>query len=75
MPTEFSAFSHIPIEELHISMRAIGALKRSQIYTLADLMNYTEEDIQLLDPDTGDEVISALRDRFSLSLPTEDAIS
>lgn len=64
----------IPVEELQLSLQALGFLKRMQINTLADLMNYTEEDLINLDQTCGQGVIDALRDRFGLHLPTDDLV-
>lgn len=62
----------IPIENLQLSMKALGSLKRTQIKTIADLMNYTEEDLKTLDPQSGEEVIQALQQRLGLTLPEND---
>jgi DNA-directed RNA polymerase alpha subunit len=64
----------IPIEALGLSLQALGALKRSQIYTVQDLLHYTEEDLRILDQPSSDEVVTALRQQFDLGLPTEDAL-
>ncbi|MCY7321931.1 MAG: hypothetical protein LH660_09070 [Phormidesmis sp. CAN_BIN36] len=62
----------MPIEDLQLSMKALGSLKRTQIKTIADLMNYTEEDLKTLDPQSGEEVIQALQQRLGLTLPEND---
>jgi DNA-directed RNA polymerase alpha subunit len=59
------------IEALDLSLRAHGALKRSQIHSIADLMNYTEEDLQILDSGSAEEIITALNKHFGLTLPQE----
>ncbi|MBC7824512.1 MAG: hypothetical protein H7126_11685 [Candidatus Parcubacteria bacterium] len=61
-----------PIEDLHLSMKTLGSLKRTQIQTIGDLMNYTEEDLKILDQESGEEVIHALQERFGLTLPEND---
>ncbi len=66
------SLDRVPIEELQLSIKAIGALKRTQIYTIADLMNYTQEDLKILDPRSGEEVISALQAKMGLTLPLND---
>jgi DNA-directed RNA polymerase subunit alpha len=62
----------ISIDTLPLSMQALGSLKRSQIQTIADLMNYTQEDLKLLDPATGEAVIQALEQHLGLTLPLND---
>ncbi len=66
------ALDHRPIEDLQLSMKALGSLKRTQIKTIGDLMNYTEEDLKILDPKSGEEVIQALQQRLGLTLPEND---
>jgi DNA-directed RNA polymerase subunit alpha len=66
------SLDRVPIEDLQLSIKAIGALKRTQIYTIADLMNYTQEDLKILDPQSGEEVISALQSKMGLTLPLND---
>lgn len=61
-----------PIEDLQLSMKTLGSLKRTQIQTIGDLMNYTEEDLKILDQKSGEEVIQALQERFGLTLPEND---
>jgi DNA-directed RNA polymerase alpha subunit len=61
-----------PIEALHLSLQAIGSLKRTQIHTIADLMNYTQEDLEILDKPSAQEVIAALQEKMGLSLPLND---
>jgi DNA-directed RNA polymerase alpha subunit len=66
------SLDRVPIEQLQLSIKAIGSLKRTQIYTIADLMNYTQEDLKILDPQSGEEVISALQSKMGLTLPLND---
>ncbi|PSB21688.1 hypothetical protein C7B65_03670 [Phormidesmis priestleyi ULC007] len=66
------ALDRRPIEDLQLSMKALGSLKRTQIQTIGDLMNYTEEDLKILDPQSGEEVIQALQQRLGLTLPEND---
>ena len=58
-----------PIETLQLSLKALGALKRTQIFTIADLLDYTQEDLIMLDPETGAEIIAALQAKLGLTLP------
>ncbi len=66
------ALDRMPIEDLQLSIKALGSLKRTQIQTIGDLMNYTEEDLKILDPQSGEEVIQALQQRLGLTLPEND---
>lgn len=66
------ALDRMPIEDLQLSIKALGSLKRTQIQTIGDLMNYTEEDLKTLDPQSGEEVIQALQQRLGLTLPEND---
>lgn len=69
--------SQIPIEELQLSVRAYNCLKRAQINTVADLLEYTEEDlleIKNFGQKSAEEVIEALQDKLGLSLPKEKPI-
>lgn len=67
-----SELNQIPVEDLQLSMRALGSLKRTQINTIDDLMNYTQEDLEILDKDCAEEIITALKERFELTLPLND---
>ncbi len=59
------------IDVLNLSYEAYGALKRSQIHTIADLLLYTEEDLRILDPRSAEEIITALQQTLHLALPTD----
>jgi DNA-directed RNA polymerase subunit alpha len=64
----------IPIEELHLSVRAYNCLKRAQINSVADLLDYTQEDlleIKNFGAKSAEEVIQALQDRLGITLPHE----
>ncbi|MBW4699740.1 MAG: DNA-directed RNA polymerase subunit alpha [Aphanocapsa lilacina HA4352-LM1] len=64
----------VPIEELQLSVRAYNCLKRAQINTVADLLEYTEEDlleIKNFGQKSAEEVIEALQDKMGLSLPKD----
>lgn len=66
--------SQIPIEELQLSVRVYVNLKRVQINTLADLLNYTQEDlleIKNVGRKSAEEIVEALQRRFGISLPRE----
>jgi DNA-directed RNA polymerase subunit alpha len=59
------------IDVLNLSYEACGALRRSQIHTIADLLLYTEEDLQILAPRSAEEIITALQQTLCLTLPIE----
>lgn len=66
--------SQIPIEELQLSVRAYNCLKRAQINSVSDLLDYTQEDlleIKNFGQKSADEVIDALRKRLGITLPQE----
>jgi DNA-directed RNA polymerase, alpha subunit, bacterial and chloroplast-type len=68
--------SQIPIEELQLSVRAYNCLKRAQINTVADLRDYTQEDlleIKNFGQKSAEEVIEALNKRLGITLPQEKA--
>ena len=68
--------SQIPIEELNLSVRAYNCLKRAQINTVADLLDYSQEDlleIKNFGQKSAEEVIEALQQRLGITLPLEKA--
>lgn len=80
MPSEFpdeeDPTSQIPIEELQLSVRAYNCLKRAQINSVADLLDYTQEDlleIKNFGQKSAEEVIEALQKRLGITLPLEKA--
>jgi len=63
--------SRIPIEELQLSVRAYNCLKRAQINSVADLLEYTQEElleIKNFGQKSAEEVIEALRQRLGITL-------
>lgn len=63
--------SQIPIEELQLSVRAYNCLKRAQINSVADLLDYTQEDlleIKNFGQKSAEEVIEALQVRLGITL-------
>lgn len=63
-----------PIEELQLSVRAYNCLKRAQINSVADLLEYSYEDlleIKNFGQKSAEEVVEALQDRFEITLPQE----
>nr|WDA99194.1 RNA polymerase alpha subunit [Gronococcus sybilensis] len=70
----YSRHKLLSIEELNLSVRAYNCLKRSQIHSIADLLNYTREDlleIRNFGQKSADEVVQALKDKLDLELPKE----
>lgn len=66
--------SQIPIEELQLSVRAYNCLKRAQINTVADLLDYSQEDlleIKNFGQKSAEEVIEALQKRLGITLAQE----
>ncbi|CAN1208632.1 DNA-directed RNA polymerase subunit alpha [Tumidithrix helvetica PCC 7403] len=62
----------IHIEELQLSVRAYNCLKRAQINTVADLLEYTQDDlleIKNFGQKSAEEVIEALKRHLGLTLP------
>ncbi|AFY82354.1 DNA-directed RNA polymerase subunit alpha [Oscillatoria acuminata] len=75
-PTEADPTSQIPIEELQLSVRAYNCLKRAQINSVADLLDYSQEDlleIKNFGQKSAEEVIEALQKRLGITLPQEKA--
>jgi len=64
--------NQIPIEELQLSVRAYNCLKRAQINSVSDLLDYTQEDlleIKNFGQKSAEEVVEALQDRLGITLP------
>ncbi|ERN42239.1 DNA-directed RNA polymerase, alpha subunit [Rubidibacter lacunae KORDI 51-2] len=64
----------IPIEELQLSVRAYNCLKRAQINSVADLLDYSHEDlleIKNFGQKSAEEVVEALQQRLGITLPQE----
>ena len=73
-PTDDDPTSQIPIEELQLSVRAYNCLKRAQVNSVADLLDYTQEDlleIKNFGQKSAEEVIEALQKRLGITLPHE----
>lgn len=72
MPDDPTA--QIPIEELQLSVRAYNCLKRAQVNSVADLLDYTQEDlleIKNFGQKSAEEVVEALQRRLGITLPQE----
>ena len=66
------AFKHISIDQLELPARAYNCLKRVDVHTIADLLNYSENDLVKI-KNSGKEsvkqVLESLKKRFSVDLP------
>ena len=72
--TEEPKINQILIEELQLSVRAYNCLKRAQIHSVADLLDYSQEDlieIKNFGQKSAEEVIDALQKRLGINLPKE----
>lgn len=70
--------SQIPIEELQLSVRAYNCLKRAQINSVADLLDYSQEDlleIKNFGAKSAEEVVEALQQRLGITLPQSKSSS
>nr|YP_009392951.1 RNA polymerase a-subunit [Caloglossa intermedia]ARW61513.1 RNA polymerase a-subunit [Caloglossa intermedia] len=66
--------NQISIEELQLSVRAYNCLKRAQINSIADLLDYSQEElleIKNFGNKSAEEVIEALKKRLGIQLPKE----
>ena len=75
--TEDSKINQILIEELQLSVRAYNCLKRAQIHSVADLLDYSQEDlieIKNFGQKSAEEVIDALQKRLGINLPKEKTV-
>nr|BDA98610.1 RNA polymerase alpha subunit [Proteomonas sp. NEIS-1375] len=74
---EDSKVNQILIEELQLSVRAYNCLKRAQIHSVADLLDYSQEDlieIKNFGQKSAEEVIDALQKRLGINLPKEKTL-
>ncbi len=64
--------NQVPIEELQLSVRAYNCLKRAQINSVADLLDYSQEDlleIKNFGQKSAEEVVEALQQHLGITLP------
>ena len=60
------------IEELELSVRAYNCLRRANVHTLADLMQYSSAELlefKNFGQKSADEVCDCLQKKFNLTLP------
>ena len=72
---EDDIFASEPIEKLELSIRAFNSLKRAQINSISDLLDYQQEDlleIKNLGQDSANEVTQKLKENFGIILPSEN---
>lgn len=68
---EDKKMNQVPIEELQLSVRAYNCLKRAQIHSIADLLEYSQEElleIRNFGQKSADEVIEALNKSLGINL-------
>lgn len=73
-----TSINQILIEELKLSVRAYNCLKRAQIHSISDLLDYSQEElleIKNFGKKSADEVIDALKNRLGIHLPKEKNIN
>nr|WCH56181.1 RNA polymerase subunit alpha [Calliblepharis sp.] len=66
--------SEVLIEELQLSVRAYNCLKRAQIHSISDLLDYSQEElleIKNFGQKSAEEVIEALKEKLGIHLPQE----
>nr|AYR05816.1 DNA-directed RNA polymerase alpha subunit [Lithothamnion sp.] len=66
--------NQVLIEELKLSVRAYNCLKRAQIHSISDLLDYSQEDlleIKNFGQKSAEEVIEPLKNRLGINLPKE----
>ena len=74
VPTQEDKSEHLDnvfIEELELSVRAYNCLKRANVHTLSDLLQYTADDLlefKNFGQKSADEVCDNLKKRFDLDL-------
>ena len=72
--TKEKKISQILIEELQLSVRAYNCLKRAQIHSVADLLDFSQEElleIKNFGQKSAEEVIEALKTKLNIHLPLE----
>ena len=68
------SINQILIEELKLSVRAYNCLKRAQIHSVSDLLDYSQEElleIKNFGQKSAEEVIYALKNHLGINLPKE----
>lgn len=76
MATKEVTYKHIFIDQLKLPARAYNCLKRANIHTVADLLDFTQDDllrIKNFGKKSVEEVLEALQVQFSINLPKTKA--
>lgn len=71
---EATQIHQILIEDLQLSVRAYNCLKRAQIHSISDLLDYSQEElleIKNFGQKSAEEVIEALNNKLGINLPKE----
>nr|YP_010325979.1 RNA polymerase alpha subunit [Tsuga chinensis var. tchekiangensis]YP_010938332.1 RNA polymerase alpha subunit [Tsuga forrestii]ART87410.1 RpoA [Tsuga chinensis]UNP24346.1 RNA polymerase alpha subunit [Tsuga chinensis var. tchekiangensis]WLE64547.1 RNA polymerase alpha subunit [Tsuga forrestii] len=66
------AFKHIFIDQLELPSRTYNCLRRANIHTLLDLLNYSREDLMRIEhfgKESVEQVLEVLRKRFAIDPP------
>uniref|UniRef100_A0AAU7YQE4 DNA-directed RNA polymerase subunit alpha n=1 Tax=Gracilaria hainanensis TaxID=2871843 RepID=A0AAU7YQE4_9FLOR len=69
--------NQVLIEELQLSVRAYNCLKRAQIHSISDLLDYSQDElleIKNFGQKSAEEVIEALQNKLGIKLPKEKNI-
>nr|YP_009548262.1 RNA polymerase alpha subunit [Onychium japonicum]AYW14808.1 RNA polymerase alpha subunit [Onychium japonicum] len=72
---EGNPFENTFIDQLELPARAFNCLKRAEIHTIADSLNYSREDLSKIrnfGQKSVDQVSKALREHFAKELPNKD---
>nr|YP_010198463.1 RNA polymerase subunit alpha [Gracilaria pachydermatica]UAD86879.1 RNA polymerase subunit alpha [Gracilaria pachydermatica] len=70
--------NQVLIEELQLSVRAYNCLKRAQIHSISDLLDYSQDElleIKNFGQKSAEEVIEALQNKLGIKLPKEKNIN
>lgn len=71
---EENTINSVLIEELQLSVRAYNCLKRAQIHSISDLLDYSQEElleIKNFGLKSAEEVIGALKKKLGINLPKQ----
>nr|YP_010613801.1 RNA polymerase alpha subunit [Andreaea regularis]WAS08547.1 RNA polymerase alpha subunit [Andreaea regularis] len=70
--TKEVTFKHIFIDQLELPARAYNCLKRVNVHTISDLLNYSQDDLMRIKnfgKKSVEQVLEALQKQFSINLP------
>lgn len=75
---EENKINSVLIEELQLSVRAYNCLKRAQIHSISDLLDYSQEElleIKNFGLKSAEEVINALQKKLGINLPKQKELN